>query len=115
MIRTSRERFNCYFPQKRLTFCKHDVRDKDNWSEVFTHCDTFFEGQPVELLINNAGVGAGPPYDTVVDINLKGVMHGTKAFLEKYGTSKVIAKIRQCSEGKHSSLMRVLFLPKSNL
>ena len=83
-----------------MTFSKHDVRDKDNWSEVFTHCDTFFEGQPVELLINNAGVGAGPPYDTVVDINLKGVMHGTKAFLEKYGTSKVKAKIKRCSEGK---------------
>jgi len=49
------------FDQKHLTFSKHDVRDKDNWSEVFTHCDTFFEGQPVELLINNAGVGGALP------------------------------------------------------
>ena len=41
--------------------------------------------------MNNAGLSGagGVDYETVVDINLKGVMHGTMAFMEKYGKSKV--------------------------
>lgn len=73
---------------KNVTFCRQDVRQKDDWEAVFGHCQEFFQGEPVEVLVNNAGVTAAGDYEQVVDINLMGVMHGTAAFMEKYGISK---------------------------
>jgi len=73
---------------ENVTFCRQDVRQKDGWDAVFGHCQDFFKGQPVEVLVNNAGVQAACDYEKVADINLMGVMHGTAAFLEKYGISK---------------------------
>ena len=80
----------CPFPLFSF-FCRQDVRQRDEFLTVFGHCESFFKGDPVEVLINNAGVVAADDYETVLDINLMGVMHGTVAFLQKYGISKVPA------------------------
>ena len=74
---------------------RQDVSKRDQWTEVFRHCEDFFKGHPLELLVNNAGLSGagGVDYETVVDINLKGVMHGTMAFIEKYGKSKVRTRL----------------------
>ena len=65
-----------------------DVTNKEDWTKIFDHCEQVFKA-PVELLINNAGLGPGEEHDPILNVNLHGVMNGSVAFINKYGTSKV--------------------------
>ena len=63
-----------------------DVRDRDRWDAVLAEFTAQTAGR-IDLLFNNAGIGAGGPLsetttaeiDRIIDINLKGVFHGAQA------------------------------------
>jgi NAD(P)-dependent dehydrogenase (short-subunit alcohol dehydrogenase family) len=63
-----------------------DVRDRDRWDAVLVEFTAQTDGR-IDLLFNNAGIGAGGPLsetptaeiDRIIDINLKGVFHGAQA------------------------------------
>lgn len=64
-----------------ITYC-FDVRDRDGYQHAIG--DFVQQKGGIDLLINNAGIGAGgvfedvslEDWDTTIDINLKGVIHG---------------------------------------
>jgi NAD(P)-dependent dehydrogenase (short-subunit alcohol dehydrogenase family) len=63
-----------------------DVRDRQQWDQVLAEFTAKTDGR-IDLLFNNAGIGAGGPLsetptaeiDRIIDINLKGVFHGAQA------------------------------------
>ncbi len=65
-----------------------DVADAEAMTRL---ADSIFQGGPVDLLFNNAGIGhAGSVVDTtlsdwhrLIDVNLMGVVHGLHAFLPR--------------------------------
>lgn len=65
-----------------------DVRDRAQWREALRDFVQASGGR-LDVLFNNAGVGHGGPFalmdddkrDLVLDVNLKGVMHGAEAGL----------------------------------
>ena len=65
-----------------------DVTDVDQWNCIYDHCESVFN-EPVEMLVNNAGVSPQLNHNLVLDINLHGVMNGSTAFINRYGKSKV--------------------------
>jgi len=70
-----------------VTFYKLNVVDREQWQLAFDHCEEFFK-EPVEMLINNAGIAPNSNHDLNIDINIRGVMHGSLAFVNRYGKSK---------------------------
>lgn len=73
-------------PDGLSTLHRLDVRDRDQWAAVLADFAKVSEGR-LDVLFNNAGVGLGGPIDdfpatdadTVIDINLKGVINGIQA------------------------------------
>ncbi|AYJ86279.1 SDR family oxidoreductase [Sphingomonas paeninsulae] len=63
-----------------------DVRDREQWDRVLAEFTEKTDGR-IDLLFNNAGIGAGGPLsetpteeiDRIIDINLKGVFYGAQA------------------------------------
>ena len=56
-----------------------DISKEEDWSHIWTKAETFFGGQ-VEALVNNAGIygGQGSLDHKVVEVNLIGLVHGTR-------------------------------------
>jgi len=81
------EQFKQDFNQDDVTFFKLNVVDADQWQLALDHCEEVFK-EPVEVLINNAGIAPNLNHDLVLDINIRGVMHGSTAFVSRYGKSK---------------------------
>jgi len=81
------QHFKEQFNDNDVTFYKLNVVDVEQWQLAFNHCEEFFK-EPVELLINNAGIAPNPNHDLNLDINIRGVMHGSVAFVNRYGKSK---------------------------
>ena len=71
----------------RLAFLPLDVRDVNAWVQAREWCRREWSG--LDVLVNNAGVAVGGPiadtpltdWDWIIDINLKGVVHGVHTFL----------------------------------
>jgi len=81
------EQFKGDFSAEHVTFFKLNVVDKDQWQLALDHCEEVFK-EPVEVLINNAGIAPNLNHDLNLDINIRGVMHGSIAFVNRYGKSK---------------------------
>ena len=65
-------------------FCIKDISKEDDWADVWSKAETFFEGQ-VEILVNNAGIfgGVGSLDHKILEVNLIGLVHGTRLALDK--------------------------------
>lgn len=70
----------------RVCFTRQDVTDADSFARVFAFATKFF-GVPVNVLVNNAGIGGdasfynddlSPSWEKVVDIDLTAVVRGTQ-------------------------------------
>ncbi len=67
-----------------------DVRDLSAWERVATRVES--RGDPIDVLVNNAGVCLPGPCDQVsaeddrltVEVNLLGVMNGVRTFLPRF-------------------------------
>lgn len=67
-----------------------DVRDRDAWEQLASKLES--HGDPIDVLVNNAGVCAPGPCDRVsdeddrltIDVNLVGVINGVKTFLPRF-------------------------------
>lgn len=81
------EQFKQDFNENDVTFFKLNVVDKHEWISALEHCEEVFK-EPVEVLINNAGIAPNLNHDLNLDINIRGVMHGSTAFVKRYGKSK---------------------------
>ena len=73
-------------PPERTSTHQMDVRDPSEWEHVLADF-TALSGGRLDVLFNNAGVGAGGPFgeigldalDRVIDVNLKGNFHVLQA------------------------------------
>jgi len=70
------------FGVDRCSFQEADVSSKADWEKLWSRAESFFGGK-VDVLVNNAGVSPVLPFDTVMKVNLDGVLHGAKLFSEK--------------------------------
>ena len=61
-----------------------DVTKEEDWKDVWIKAETFFGGK-VEALVNNAGIygGQGSLDHKILDVNLIGMVHGTKLAREQ--------------------------------
>jgi NAD(P)-dependent dehydrogenase (short-subunit alcohol dehydrogenase family) len=83
---------------------KMDVRDRGAWRSALR---TFVEasGGRLDLLFNNAGIGSGGAFalmdedekDRVLDVNLRGVIHGAEAALPHLMQTPGSALVNTCS------------------
>ena len=81
-----------------------DVRDRVQWREALTSFVARSSGR-LDILFNNAGIGQGGPFalmtpeekDRVIDVNLKGVIHGAEAGLEHLAATPGSALVNTCS------------------
>jgi len=70
------------FGVDRCSFLEADVSSKADWGKLWSRAESFFGGK-VDVLVNNAGVSPVLPFDTVMKVNLDGVLHGAQLFSEK--------------------------------
>jgi len=70
------------FGVDRCSFQAADVSSKADWEKLWSRAESFFGGK-VDVLVNNAGVSPLLPFDTVMKVNLDGVLHGAQLFSEK--------------------------------
>ncbi|MBA2920717.1 SDR family oxidoreductase [Sphingomonas sp. MAH-20] len=81
-----------------------DVRDRAQWRAALADFVTASGGR-LDVLFNNAGVGHGGPLemmdpdksDLVVDVNLKGVIHGAEAGLPHLAATPGARMLNTCS------------------
>ena len=61
-----------------------DVTKEEDWKDVWIKAEAFFGGK-VEALVNNAGIygGQGSLDHKILDVNLIGMVHGTKLAREQ--------------------------------
>jgi NAD(P)-dependent dehydrogenase (short-subunit alcohol dehydrogenase family) len=72
-------------PPERTSTHQMDVRDPSEWEHVLADF-TALSGGRLDVLFNNAGVGAGGPFgeigldalDRVIDVNFRGVAYGAR-------------------------------------
>ncbi|KAF1317544.1 15-hydroxyprostaglandin dehydrogenase, partial [Globisporangium splendens] len=78
---------------KRVSWIRQDVTDTDSFGAAFDHARTHFDDAPVNMLVNNAGIGAdltfyndGAPtnWSRVVEINFVAVMRGTQVAVDHF-------------------------------
>ena len=90
------EEIKAQYPQGRLYGIAPDLSDLQNVSEAYGRIAKEFGG--IHILVNNAGVSERTPFqdytqeifDNVMDLNVKGVFHSTRAALEYMGEGSVI-------------------------
>jgi len=70
------------FGVDQCSFQEADVSSKAEWEKLWSRAESFFGGK-VDVLVNNAGVSPVLPFDTVMKVNLDGVLHGAQLFSEK--------------------------------
>jgi len=70
------------FGVDRCSFLEADVSSKADWGKLWSRAESFFGGK-VDVLVNNAGVSPVLPFDTVMKVNLEGVLHGAQLFSEE--------------------------------
>jgi len=63
-------------------FQETDVSSKEDWETLWARAEVFFQGT-IDVLVNNAGVSPVLPFDTVMKVNLTGVLHGSNMFASK--------------------------------
>lgn len=90
-------------PENAFT-AKMDVRNRGEWRDALRR---FVEasGGRLDLLFNNAGIGQGGPFalmsedekDRVLDVNLRGVIHGAEAALPHLRATPGSALVNTCS------------------
>jgi NAD(P)-dependent dehydrogenase (short-subunit alcohol dehydrogenase family) len=90
-------------PENAFTV-RMDVRDRSAWREALQRFVTASGGR-LDVLFNNAGVGHGGPFelisedkkDRVLDVNLRGVIHGAEAALPHLKGTPGSALVNTCS------------------
>jgi NAD(P)-dependent dehydrogenase (short-subunit alcohol dehydrogenase family) len=81
-----------------------DVRDRAAWQHALQRFVAASGGR-LDVLFNNAGIGQGGPFeqmsedekDRVLDVNLRGVIHGAEAALPHLKTTPGSALVNTCS------------------
>ncbi len=81
-----------------------DVRDRGQWRDTLERFVAASGGR-LDILFNNAGVGQGGPFevmsedekDRVLDVNLRGVIHGAEAGLAYLKATPGSALVNTCS------------------
>lgn len=86
-------------PHGDVSFQRLDVRAQTDWERALRWCQTTWGG--LDILVNNAGVAAAgrverlaaEDWDWILDINLKGTVHGCRTFvplLKRQGSGHVV-------------------------
>lgn len=76
-------KFQEEFGADKCTFLPIDVCDKEDWERLWTRAEEFLSGK-VDVLVNNAGVNPVLfPFDTVMKVNMEGVLNGCHIFEAK--------------------------------
>jgi len=71
------------FGTERCTFHAADVSSKADWEALWSRAEQFFGGK-VDVLVNNAGVSPVVcNFDTVMKVNLDGVLYGANMMAER--------------------------------
>jgi NAD(P)-dependent dehydrogenase (short-subunit alcohol dehydrogenase family) len=88
--RTADELAAAHNARQRVCFMRQDVTDRESFARAFAYATEFF-GVPVNVLVNNAGVGGDASFyndelssnwEKVVDIDLTAVVRGTQFALQ---------------------------------
>jgi len=74
------------FGKNKIEFSKLDVRDQEEWRDVWKKAEDFFGGQ-VEGFCNNAGIFHHTDWMKVNSINMDGMLYGAMLAFEKMGVS----------------------------
>jgi len=82
--RNTASEFKEKYGPSRATFIGCDVTKADQIKALFDEAEAFFGNQPIDMLVNNAGVmGEREGWKACMDINLYGVLHGCTQMLDR--------------------------------
>jgi len=76
------------FGKDRVGFAKQDVTDATAWPTLWDTADAFFSPRKVEALVNNAGIFNKDAWQSMLDINMSGLVKGTMHAVERMGASR---------------------------
>jgi len=76
------QEFQSEFGEKRVHFCSCDVTDDDQLANLFDQSEKYF-GQPLDLLVNNAGINTNLGWRKCMQVNIMAVMSATEMALDR--------------------------------